>query len=286
MTYRRGKLAVGLVMLFAAGSMGVLHALGFDTVRAAAEPYLQTSAGLDIAPWNDGLARWVRNGRVDYQAVLRDREILERFVATLATVGPRSTPSLFKHRADKLAYYINAYNALVLYGVIVHWPIQSVHDVRGLFEPKAGFGFFYGLRFVLDGRKINLYNLEHKIIRPFGDARIHAAINCASRSCPPLAPYAFEASKLDDQLEVVARAFASAPHVRLDEASRSAELSAIYDWYREDFEDYARRIGAAATVLGFLERFSPASLTADLRRAQVERWTERFTTYDWRLNGL
>ena len=87
------------------------------------------------------LQEHVIDGGVDYQSLSAQRAELEQYVATLAKTGPRTTPELFPSGAGtdaQLAYYLNAYNALVLYAVVTHWPIRSVNDVRGPLEPRQG----------------------------------------------------------------------------------------------------------------------------------------------------
>jgi hypothetical protein len=241
--------------------------------------------GFDYQWWNDALGRWVHDGRVDYEAVRAEEDDLRRFVATLSVAGPRSTPERFRTEPERLAYYLNAYNALVLFAVIDNWPIESVHDVHGWLDPRKGFGFFYGLQIPLDGGRTNLYDLENEVIRGFMDARIHAAINCASKSCPALAPYAFEPARLDAQLDEVTRHFCSeAPHVAIDESNERIRLSAIFDWYRVDFEEQARRLGKPATTLGFIEAFASSEISEALARAESEGYEVEFQPYDWTLN--
>ena len=187
----------------------------------------------------------------------------------MSIAGPRSTPERFRTEPERLAYYLNAYNALVLFAVIDNWPIESVHDVHGWLDPRKGFGFFYGLQMPLDG--------ENEVIRGFKDARIHAAINCASKSCPALAPYAFEPAILDAQLDEVTRAFCStAPHVGIDESTKQIQLSAIFDWYR--------RLGRPATALDFIETFATPEMAAALSRARSADFEVVFQPYDWTLN--
>ena len=160
-----------------------------------------------------------------------------------------------------------------------------MQDVRGWLDPRAGFGFFYGLRFRLDGRGVNLYDLENDVIRGFDDARIHAAINCASKSCPALMPYAFEPDALDEQLDTVTRDFCSNPiHVRVDDDAEEIQLSAIFDWYQIDFKEYARRLGRPATVVDFILAFASPDVAADLKRAQSADFDVVFRPYDWALN--
>jgi hypothetical protein len=276
---------IALVVLGTA--MLTVKALGLRSVEAHAEPFAQPADEFDWSWWDRALGRWVRAGGVDYDAVRKDEGDLRRFVATLAAVGPRSTPERFGTEPERLAYYINAYNALVLFAVVDNWPIHTVQDVRGWLDPRAGFGFFYGLRFPLDDASTNLYELENEVIRGFLDARIHAAINCASKSCPALMPYAFEAASLDEQLDAVTRGFcSSAMHVHVDEEAREIQLSAIFDWYRSDFEEHARRLGRPATILDFILAFATPEIAAELEQSRGDDFEVVFRAYDWDLNQI
>lgn len=283
------RLWIGLsfvVLALVVVAVVVLRGLGLRDVEAKAQPLKQPAGAFDYGPWDASLERWVRGTRVDYARVLEDEQALRRFAATLAVFGPETTPERFPTEQDRLAYYINAYNALTLLGVVDNWPIDSVQDVRGWLEPKPGFGFFYGLRFGLDGQRINLYDLENQILRGFGDARIHAAINCASVSCPPLAPFAYTPERLDGQLNDVTRAFCEPPHVRIDETATRIELSAIFDWYRVDFENDAAELGKEPTELGFIEAFAAPAVAERLRSAEAAGFEVSFQPYDWNLNRL
>ena len=267
--------------------MLTVKALGLRSVAVDAEPLEQLDTGFDYTWWNAALGRWVRPGGVDYDAVRAEEGDLSRFVATLGEMGPRVAPERFTTEPERLAYYINAYNALVLFAVADNWPIDTVHDVRGWLDPRAGFGFFYGLRFPLDGGTVNLYDLENEVIRGFVDARIHAAINCASKSCPALMPYAFEPARLDDQLDAVTRTFCShPPHVRVDDEAEEIQLSAIFEWYQPDFEEHARRLGRPATIVDFIVAFATPEVAAAVERAQSADFDVVFQPYDWALNRL
>jgi hypothetical protein len=264
-----------------------VKSLGLRSVTVEAEPIEQPGAGFDYSWWNAALGRWAHPGGVDYDAVRAEEGDLRRFIATLAEIGPRATPERFTTEPERLAYYINAYNALVLFAVVDNWPIDTVHDVRGWLDPRAGFGFFYGLSLPLDGDAVNLYDLENEVIRGFVDARIHAAINCASKSCPTLMPYAFEPVRLDDQLDAVTRAFCSSPpHVRVDVEAKEIQLSAIFEWYQTDFEEHARRLGRTATIVDFILAFAAPEVAAAVERARREGFEVVFQPYDWALNRL
>ncbi|MGB5694727.1 MAG: DUF547 domain-containing protein [Polyangiales bacterium] len=281
--------AIVILISLVVGVTGVLtvKGLGLRSVSVNAVPLEQAPEGFDYGWWNDALGRWVRGASVDYDAVLLEESGLRRFVATLGQLGPHSTPERFSTEPERLAYYINAYNALTLFGVVDNWPIDSVQDVHGWLDPRAGFGFFYGLRFPLDGRATNLYDLENEVIRGFVDARIHAAINCASRSCPALRPFAFEPVRLDDQLDLVTRDFCSNPlHVRVDKEAQEIQLSAIFEWYQPDFEEHARRLGRPATIIDFILGFATPELAIAVAEARNADFKVVFQPYDWSLNRL
>lgn len=280
-------IAILIGLLIGAAGIVTIKALGLRSVTVDAHPFEQPPTGFDYSWWNAALGRWARPGGVDYDAVRSEQGDLRRFIATLGRIGPRATPQRFATEPERLAYYINAYNALVLFAVVDNWPIDSVHDVRGWLDPRAGFGFFYGLRFPLDGGETNLYNLENEVIRGFVDARVHAALNCASKSCPALAPHAFEPARLDEQLDAVTRDFCSnPPHVRVDDDAKQIQLSAIFDWYRTDFEEHARRLGRPATILDFILAFATPSVAAEVKRARSADFKVVFQPYDWALNRL
>lgn len=130
----------------------------------------------------------VVDGLVDYEAIANSDE-LERLGDAFARLGPRSTPELFTSEHRRLAYYINAYNVLTLLGVKRSLPIDSVQDVRGWVDLRAGFGFFFGYRFSLDGRRTSLHQLEQRLnpsgvqraARACGDKLRVVELSCAAR---------------------------------------------------------------------------------------------------------
>lgn len=271
----------GVVMLGALAAWAV----GLKTVDAGAEAEAPSTVEALYAGWGALLDEHVAAEGVDYPGLARDAAQLRTFAATLAEVGPRSTPALFPTEQDRLAYNINAYNALTLLGVVEHHPITTIHEVRGAFEPTAGFGFFWALRFRLDGRGINLYDLENKVIRPeFGDARIHAAINCASGSCPTLQARPFLPSTLDAQLDAATAEFVGSDrHVRY--ADGVVHLSSIFTWFRGDFEAHAERLGLPADTMAFVEHYTADAARKELAAsARAQGWELRFLNYDWSLN--
>ncbi|MCB9785113.1 MAG: DUF547 domain-containing protein [Deltaproteobacteria bacterium] len=285
--------AGGLVALLILG--GVLVAtwppfarwlLGIETVRAEVSAFPLAAPAFDHALLDHVLETHVHDGYVDYSAIASDPSALRRYMAQLATSGPQTTPARFPTEAFRTAWTINAYNAAVLLGVIDHWPIRSVREVHGLIEPKPGFGFFWAQRFVLDGRQTNLIDLESELRRRTGDARVHAALNCASVGCPDLRAAAWAADTLDEDLDRAARRLASEPrHVQVDDAGEAIVLSQIYQWYAADFERDARQRGLGIEVLDWIAHFADDETADALARARSAGYAVRYRPYDWGLNG-
>jgi hypothetical protein len=259
----------------------------------SAAPAAAAPSATDYAP--DALvtllARYVdAQGGVDYtawQAEPGDVAALDRFIASLAKASPESHPSHFAAPGAARAYYIHAYNAVVVRTVLELWPLESVKKVKTSLTSHLipGKGFFYDRSFVLGGRSMNLYHLEHKILRKqIGDPRIHFAINCASGSCPALRASHWS----DQQLEAAAQAFCNdRKNVLCDDDKRTVFLSAIFDWYAQDFVDHQRTSGGQprATLLDYLIRYSSKPLATRLGRAKQEGYAIRYFDYDWRINA-
>jgi len=115
-------------------------------------------------------------GRVRYNALVANPKKLEAYYSQIAAFSPDSHPERFATEDARLAYWLNAYNAAVLMTVLEHYPISSVKDVKPprvlLFLPDIA-GFFVFQKPIFGGDKINLYDVENKIIRNrFDDPRI------------------------------------------------------------------------------------------------------------------
>ena len=197
-------------------------------------------------------------------------------------MSPSSHPGLFPDKTHALTYWCNAYNALVLWGVVKHRPISSVQEVKidSLIEAGEGQGFFYSLRFELGGEWVNLYDLENITIRGYKDARIHAAINCASLGCPKLAAFAFKPGALDAQLTEVMRTMVGEErNVGVDHSAKVVRASSIFEWFRGDFE--AEHQG----LLDFWMKYAGEEKVEDLKKARSGAYRIEFVPYDWGLNA-
>ena len=243
-----GAVAFGLVGLWALGAVW-------------AEPVV------DHAPWDTLLRRDVKDGRVDYPGVQQQREVLDGYLAQLKLADPMSLPS----KEAQLAFWINAYNACVFKGVLDHYPLRSVKDVKGFFEK---------IPYAIGGESLTLNELEAKG-RALGDWRIHFAVVCASSSCPILRAEAYVPERLEQQLTEQVGQFLRDPTrgLRVDEAKRMLWVSKIFKWYAKDFV----RDGAltSETLLLVLHRYVDAAWLAQAQRRPLAL---NFLEYDWTLN--
>lgn len=279
--YERIKPVLFWPMILCALGAATYFGLGFRKV----DPGVPTPTQYGTRDLSEALGAFVLDEGVDYEGLIENPRKLRRQAAAFAEHGPSSTPATFPDDSSRLAYYINAYNTFVLLGVITHWPIGSVHDVKGLIEPEEGFGFFYAQRFELDGDTINLYDLEDEHLRGFDDARIHAAINCASESCPSLQRDPFTAEHLDEELDTAMSAMVNDErHVKVDIDREALMLSPIFEWYDADFRAHAERHEMGTETLDFIANYLNGERRARFETARDAGFEVRFREYDWSLN--
>jgi Protein of unknown function, DUF547 len=208
--------------------------------------------------------------RVDYPAIARSAD-WKQLVAGLASTDLAAIRS----REQQIAFWVNAYNILAIDLVAAHDPIASIRDIGSLLRPvwKRPAG-------TVGGRSLSLDEIEHGIIRPFGDPRTHAVVVCASTSCPALPRAPLAAERLDAQLDAAVRQWLADPGkgLRIDRAANRVQLSKIFDWFEEDF-------AKAGGVLAFVERYAPEGDREWLRAHAASAEIDYFD-YDWAVNAL
>lgn len=195
-------------------------------------------------------------GKVDYTALIKnDKSELNQFLEELSATDPDKL-----NRDQRLAYWINAYNAFTIQLIVEHWPVNSIKDIaQG--EP-------WDKKWIkLNGNTYSLNQIENEIIRPeFKDARIHFAVNCAAKSCPPLLNEPYLSNKLNQQLDSQTKKFLNnSNYNQLSE--NSIQISSIFDWYKDDF----------GNVIDFINKYVKTTIKSDA--------TIRYTTYNWNLNN-
>ncbi|GAC1468975.1 MAG: DUF547 domain-containing protein [Isosphaeraceae bacterium] len=270
-TLSRAFLALGLPLLLALPAVaGQKVRVGHSCDRAD-RPSL---AEVDHTPFDALLQKYVDNhGLVAYarwKASANDLHALDEYLARAGCVDlekPSPKPA-------RLAYWINLYNALTLRGILREYPTDSIRNHTSRF---GGYNIWKDLLVSVDNRPLSLDDIEHAILRKMGEPRIHLAVVCASKGCPPLRNQAYLASNLDEQLNANGRRFFARPeNLQIDATSRTVSLSQLFQWYGNDF-------GAApAEQIQALRPLFPAS--------EALAWTARpdvrvrYLNYDWALN--
>ena len=231
----------------------------------------------------------------DYGVVARSDAYgnYRRYVSGLRAFDPGQLAG----RRERLAFWINLYNGLVL-DAVVQWKIQ-----RGVRERP---GFFWRAAYNIGGLRYSANDIENGILRantphpavpavPFGtsdarrrfsldhlDPRVHFALTCASRSCPPVAVYS--AQRIDEQLDQATRSFIRGAGVEIDPVRGRIRLSRLFQWYAGDFGAGRLAIGDKRPLLRFVAGYlDPIDARLVLARRQ---WAVAFTRYDWSLNGV
>ena len=229
--------------------------LGCATLSNTPE-VIQKRSKPDHGLWDTVVQKYVdESGNVDYKTLKEQPGAVLGYLDHLSGFPP----ALDWSRADSLAYYINLYNAATVKLILEHYPVSSIKDI-----PKP-----WSSQFVLiDGDKVSLGYLEHRVLRKMNEPRIHFAINCASFSCPRLWDQAFTPEKIEVQLETVTREFIR--DIRYNElSSENWEISQIFNWYKGDFK-------SQGGIRTFITSYIGAEPDPEIKIT--------YKKYDWSLN--
>ena len=172
-------------------------------------------------------------------------------------------------RAGKMAYWINAYNAVTLEGILAVYPTDSIRK----HTDKNSNDIWNHLKFISGDQQISLNDIEHKVLRKMNEPRIHFAIVCASIGCPRLLNEAYVPQKLEQQLATNSTDFFSrSRNLQFDQASNQLKLSSIMQWFGSDFgPDSGSQIQA-------VKKYFPASVQNSIGRGNV---SVSHLEYDW-----
>ena len=206
-------------------------------------------------------------GVVNYAGFKKEQKEFTKYQELISNNSPANNWS----KNEKLAYWINAYNAFTIQLILdnADQKITSIKDIGS----KIKIAFLntpWDVKFiVIGGKKMDLNNIEHGIIRKqFKEPRIHFALVCAAKSCPPLRNEAFTAERLDAQLNSQAEKFIN-DNSKNSVSANSAEVSKIFDWYGMDFKP--------TPIIEVLNKYSKTKMST---KGKIT-----FKTYDWALNG-
>ena len=192
---------------------------------------------------------------MNYAGFKEDQEALKDYLHMLAGNHPTDAWP----RSEKMAYWINAYNAFTIQLILENYPLSSITDLDN--------GKVWDREWIeLGDQTYSLNNIEHNILRPhFQDARIHFAVNCAAESCPPLLNKAYTAQNLKQTLDLQTRSFINNPAYNKI-SKQSVTVSKIFDWYGEDFDN----------LIQYLNKYSETTIASN---ASVS-----YENYNWSLN--
>ncbi|MEM5539196.1 DUF547 domain-containing protein [Olleya sp. AS48] len=209
--------------------------------------------------WNELLQKHVSaNGNVNYKSFKTDYKKLLEYINILAIL--KSKPEFDSiSKEEKLAFWINAYNALTIDLIIKNYPVKSIKDIKDPWEQRL---------WQFGDKWYNLEDIEHKILRKMDEPRIHFAIVCASYSCPKLQNSAFTADNLEQQLTLATQEFLSDTN-RNEIFENALKLSKIFKWFDKDFEQNG-------SLIDFLNKYTAITISA---KAKIS-----YKDYNWDLN--
>lgn len=208
--------------------------------------------------WNALLIKYVTaTGQVNYAGFKTDKAKLDAYLKTLSA-GVAANAS----KQEKMAFWINAYNAFTVKLIVDNYPTNSIKDLKG--------GKPWDAKFIsIGGKTYSLNDIEHEILRKqYFDARLHFVLVCAAKSCPKLLNKAYTAANLETEMENQAKYFINNTAKNKITAS-SAQLSELFNWYKDDFTKQG-------TLIAFLNKYSKVKLNANAKITNL--------TYDWSLN--
>ncbi len=212
----------------------------------------------DHSAWDALLQKHVNltAGTLNYKGVKADKAKLEAYLTDLSNHKPADdwTPN------EKLAYWMNVYNAFTVKLIVDNYPLKSINDLE---DP-------WGRKFiVLGGTSYSLNQVENSILRRYTPL-IHFGINCASVSCPRLYNQAFTPENVHRILAIQVKSFLNTSKYNQISA-RSPKVSSIFDWYKEDFTDNGK-----SSVAAFINRYASNKIE--------EGATLQYLEYNWNLN--
>ena len=221
--------------------------------------------GIDNTIYAQLLTKHVKNARVHYDGFKKDEALLDEYLAVLSSTNVKS---LAGNR--RFAFYINAYNAFTIKLVLTKFPgINSIKEIGGFFSSPWGKKFI-----LLNGRTVSLDHIEHDILRhEFNDPRVHFAINCASKSCPPLLNTPYKAEILEKQLDSQAIKFINDKKNTFIKGD-TLFISKIFSWFKKDFSN---------NPLLFIRKYALGELKAQLD-SKAGTIKIKYLYYDWSLN--
>lgn len=225
-----------------------------------------SEATVDHSLYGELLNRYVEKGVVNYQGFKKSEAKLDEYLKVLESTNIEELT-----RDEEFAFYVNAYNAWTIKLILSAYPgIKSIKDLGSIFKTP------WEKKIVrINSDIITLDDVEHKMLRAqFKDPRVHFAVNCASKSCPPLISEPYRGSVINQQLDDSARAFINDPKHNYLKGSK-LYVSRIFKWFSKDFD---------ADIVGFFLKYAEGDFKKELE-AKKDKIKIMYLHYDWSLNG-
>ncbi len=251
MRYYRNEICIGALLCF--------FIMSFTTTALA-------NQGVDNSLYAGLLKKYVKNGVVNYQGFKNEESVLDKYLKVLEEVDSKTLS-----RKEQFAFYINAYNSWTIKLILSGYPgVKSIKELGSLFKSPWKKKICR-----IDGKIMTLDDIEHSILRPrFKDPRVHFAINCAAKSCPPLRSEPYRVGELNKQLDEMAKAFIN-DNGRNRFEDHTLYVSSIFKWFREDFNK---------DIISFFVKYANGDLKGQLE-AKRGKIKVKYLDYDWSLNG-
>ncbi len=227
------------------------------------------------AEFTDILQAYSSNGFVKYDKLKNNRNKLDHYLKKLSET---SLIEFDKWPEDKqIAYLLNFYNAATIQLIINNYPVKSIKRIGGFFKSPWQIEFF-----TMFGKEHNLDYIEHELLRKnYSEPKIHFALVCASKGCPPLRTEAYTASRLQSQLIDQAKIFlADSQKNYWDNDSKVLYLSPIFKWFEEDF------VKQSGLVWAYISPYFPETYRKQIQKQTRGNPRIKYTDYDWSLNDL
>ncbi|MCK5126176.1 MAG: DUF547 domain-containing protein [candidate division Zixibacteria bacterium] len=257
--------------------------VGLLIVSCGGETQTKKNSNLNLQPidhqWVDYaslLTDYVSEGLVDYKTMKADRARVDALISTIASAD---ISEVSKDR--QLTFYINSYNIITLRSIVDAYPVKSIKDIDGVWKKK---------KWTVSGREVTLNELENDIIREeFSEPRIHFALVCAAKGCPPLISVPYLGDILRQQLAKSGKQYVTNTKFNwIDTDNKTIGLSQLFEWYGEDFHE---KYYIPATLLTLCQEDN-ASVNYILSHYPKDRqealrainFSVKYLKYDWSLN--
>jgi hypothetical protein len=213
------------------------------------------------------------DGKLNYFAMMADKALVD-YAESLADFDLAT----LKTREAQLAFWINSYNSLSIYGVVKKLKKDPEFVDKGNRGWFSRVRFFAIQKFDVGGETYTLRTIENNLRNDFDDPRIHFALNCSSLGCPLLKDGLYSTDNINKELDAATKLYLnSSEGLRLDEDNGTLYVSMIFKWYTKDFETPERK------MIDFIVEYAPQKIREFIEKSE-KKIKFKYIEYDWSLN--